>query len=193
MNPVTHLLVGWSVANAAPLNRTERAAVTLAGVIPDVDGLGMVVDFATRNSANPSNWWGSYHHILAHNVGFALAVGVVTFLVSKRRWVAASLALVSFHLHLLGDLLGARGPDGYPWPIPYLLPFSDAWQLRWEGQWALNSWPNFAITGALLVVTFYLAWARGFSPLGMVSCKADQAFIQTLRERFGHTGAEELQ
>ncbi len=27
------------------------------------------------------------------------------------------LVLFSFHLHLLGDLVGARGPDGDQWPI----------------------------------------------------------------------------
>ena len=169
MSPVTHLLVSWTVANAAPLNRRERALVTLAGVIPDVDALGLVADFLTRNSAQPLNWWGRFHHVLAHNLGFALAVAVATFVVLTRRWVAASLALLSFHLHLLGDLAGAQGPEGYQWPIPYLLPFSNAWQLAWEGQWALNAWPNFVVTGVVLVLTFYLAGQRGFSPLEIVS------------------------
>lgn len=186
MNPVTHLLVGWTVANAASLDRRERAVVTLAGVIPDVDGLGVVADFFARSSDNPLNWGGNYHHILAHNVGFALCVGVAAFLLSARRWVTALLSLLSFHLHLLGDLVGARGPEGYPWPIPYLLPFSDSWQITWEGQWALNAWPNFLITGVLMVATFYLAWKRRFSPLEMLSVRADRAFVQVLRQRFGN-------
>ena len=185
MSPATHLLIGWTVANTTTLNRRERALVTLAGVIPDVDGLGLVADFLTRNSAHPLNWWGRFHHILAHNLGFALGVAVAAFLLSTRRWVAASLAFLSFHLHLFGDLIGARGPEGYQWPIPYLSPFSDAWDLAWEGQWALNAWPNFVITGVLLVLTFFLAWRRGFSPLELVSAGADRAFVQTLRQRFG--------
>ena len=185
MNPVTHLLVGWTVANAVPLTRRERALVTVAGIIPDVDGFGIVTDLLTRDSANPFDLWGRYHHILAHNVGFALGVGVASFLLS-RRWVVASLALAAFHLHLLGDLIGARGPDGDQWPIPYLLPFSDAWQLAWEGQWALNAWPNFLLTAVLLTFTFYGAWRRGFSPLEIVSIHADQAFVRALRQRFGN-------
>jgi len=33
MNPITHFLLGWTVANAdVSLSRRERAAVTLAGV-----------------------------------------------------------------------------------------------------------------------------------------------------------------
>jgi len=104
---------------------------------------------------------------------------------SRRRFTAAALALLSFHLHLFGDLLGSRGPDGYQWPIPYLLPFSDAWQLAWDGQWALNAWPNVAITIALLGLTLYWAWKRGFSPMEIVSRTLDQAVVVALRRRFG--------
>ena len=185
MSPVTHLLVGWTVANSTTLNRRERTVVTLAGIIPDVDGLGLIPDFLTRNSTNPLEWWGEFHHVLAHNLGFALVVAVTTFLVSTRRWVAASLAFLSFHLHLLGDLVGARGPEGYQWPIPYLSPFSDAWQLTWEGQWALNSWPNFLVTGVALVLAFWIAWRRGCSPVEIVSTRTDLTFVQALRQRFG--------
>ena len=185
MNPVTHLLLGWTVANTAALTPRERALVTIAGIVPDVDGLGIVADLLTRNSAQPLEWWGRFHHVLAHNLGFGLGVGVAAFALSRRRWVAASLALLSFHLHLAGDLVGARGPDGDQWPIPYLSPFSQDWQLTWTGQWALNAWPNFVITGALLLLAFYLAWRRAFSPLELVSSRADRAFVKTLRDRFG--------
>jgi inner membrane protein len=91
---------------------------------------------------------------------------------------------LSFHIHLLEDLLGSRGPEGYQWPIPYFMPFSRACELSWHYQWALNAWPNFAITILLLMLTFYLAWLRGFSPLEMVSLRADAAFVGALRERF---------
>ena len=185
MNPVTHLMVGWTVANTTALTQRERALVTVAGVIPDVDGFGMITDFLTRNSAQPTEWWGEFHHVLAHNLGFGLGVGIAAFCLSTRRWVAASLALVSFHLHLVGDLIGARGPDGDQWPIPYLSPFVRDWELTWEGQWALNAWPNFVITGVLLLLTFYLAWRRAFSPLEMVSARTDRTFVKALRDRFG--------
>ena len=185
MSPVTHLLIGWTVANTARLNRRERAFVTLAGVIPDVDGLGIVADFLTRHSGKPLELWGRFHHVLAHNLGFALTVTVAAFFLSARRGVTASLVFLSFHLHLLGDLVGARGPEGYQWPIPYWSPFSDAWQLTWEGQWALNAWPNFLITGLLLLLMFYIAWKRGFSPLELASQRADKAFVGVFRQRFG--------
>jgi hypothetical protein len=183
MHPVTHLLAGWMVANSAELNRRERAAVALAGVVPDLDGLGAPVEALTKDWERPLLWFSDYHHLL-HNITFAAAVAAVSFAVATRRWKTAALAFLSFHLHLLGDLVGARGPDGHQWPLPYLLPFSDAWQLTWSGQWALNAWPNFALTGILLAMTFYLAWRRGFSPLEIVSTRADRAFVEALRRRF---------
>lgn len=186
MSPVTHFLVGWALANTTELNRRERATVTIAGVIPDIDGIGIVAEKLTQTWDRPLIWYSKYHHVITHNLGFALLVVGATFLVATRRWKTAALAFVSFHLHLLGDLVGARGPDGYQWPIPYLLPFSDAWEWTWQGQWALNAWPNFVITIAILLVTFYLTWMRGYSPLEMVSSSADRTFVGALRQRFPH-------
>jgi membrane-bound metal-dependent hydrolase YbcI (DUF457 family) len=187
MSPATHFLVGWMVANSAELNRRERAAVAAAGVIPDLDGLGIVAEVLTRGTSHPLPWFSQYHHTL-HNLSFALLVSALSFWLAQRRWKTAALAFLSFHLHLLGDLVGARGPDGYQWPIPYLLPFSRAWEWTWEGQWALNAWPNFVLTIALLLATFYLAWKRGFSILEMLSTRADQALVRTLRARFSLSG-----
>jgi hypothetical protein len=80
--------------------------------------------------------------------------------------------------------LSARGPDGYQWPIPYLKPFSNAMQLTWHGQWALNSWQNFFFTGLLLLATFWFAWKYGSSPLEFISPPANRAFTLSLRQRF---------
>ncbi|MGB9074838.1 MAG: metal-dependent hydrolase [Terriglobales bacterium] len=183
MSPATHFLTGWVLANSAVLGRRERALVTLAGVVPDLDGLGAVAEVFTRNSQHPLEWFSSFHHSL-HTLLFALIVTAGSFLLASQRWKTASLAFLSFHVHLVEDLVGSRGPDGYQWPIPYLMPFSRAGQVSWSGQWMLNAWPNFAVTIALLFVTFYLAWSRGVSPLEMVSLKADSAFVSTIRKRF---------
>jgi inner membrane protein len=183
MSPVTHFLAGWLLANTASLSRRERAAVVVAGVIPDVDGLGVIPELLTRHSAHPLIWFSRYHHSL-HTLAFALVVTLASFLIAKRRWMTALLAFLSFHLHLLGDLIGARGPDGYSWPIPYLQPFSNSLQLSWHGQWALDAWPNVVITVALLFVTLFLACKRGFSPLEFVSEKADHTVVAVLRTRF---------
>jgi inner membrane protein len=182
MSPATHFLTGWALANSASLGRRERALVTLAGVVPDFDGLGIAAEYLTRNSQHPLEWFSAYHHAL-HSLPFAVVVTVASFALATQRWKTAGLAFLSFHIHLLEDVLGSRGPDGYQWPIPYFMPFSRACELTWRGQWALNAWPNFAITISLLLMTFYLAWLRGFSPLEMVSRKADAAFVVALRKR----------
>ena len=111
-------------------------------------------------------------------------VTAIALAFANRTWLTGMMAFGNFHVHLFEDVIGARGPEGYRWPIPYLSPFSHAADITWSHQWVLNAWPNFAITAALLVVTLYLAWSRGFSPLEMVSTRADHAFVDTLRTRF---------
>jgi inner membrane protein len=185
MSPITHFFVGWTLANAAPsLSKRERALVTLASVAPDIDGLGIIAEKLTQNSAHPVNWWSDYHHVLGHNIGFAILVSVMATLLARQKLKVLLLAFVSFHLHLLGDLVGARGPDGDQWPIPYLLPFSNRVYLTWSGQWALNAWQNMVITAVLIGTAVVLARARGFSPLEMFSTKADAGFVRAIRNRF---------
>jgi inner membrane protein len=187
MSPVTHFFSGWVLANCAQLNRKDRALVTLACVIPDIDGLGIIPELLTRNSTHPLLWFTLYHHSL-HNLAFALVVAALAFALATRKWTTGLFALLSFHLHLFEDLIGSRGPDGYQWPIPYLQPFSSALQLSWRGEWGLNAWPNVAITIALLVITLWLAWRRGFSPLEMISARADASLVSVLRQRFPQRG-----
>jgi len=189
LSPATHYLLGWLVANANGFTRRERAAITLAGVAPDLDGLGIVPELLTRHNARPLNWFSDYHHWLGHNLWFALFVAAIGSLIATRKWKTALFILLSFHVHLLCDLVGARSPDGEQWPISYLAPFSDAWQWSLSGQWALNAWPNFLITAVALAATFYLTWRRGFSPLELFSQKADAAFVQALRQRFSRPKA----
>jgi hypothetical protein len=160
--------------------------ITIAGIVPDADGLVIVGDLFAGRSKEQLELWSAYHHVLSHNVGFAfLVILAVYFLTQTRKIVTALLAGVSFHLHLFGDLIGSRGPDGHQWPIPYLQPFSESWQWVWQGQWVLNSWQNLLITILCLGGIFYLSWKKGYSPLEMISSKADRMFIMTLHTRFG--------
>lgn len=188
MSPATHLLCGWAMAQCGVAERRDRALITIAGIAPDLDGLGAIIDFLTDYR---TNYWGDWHHVLGHNLMMALLCMGAALIWGRQRLRCALLVLLSVHLHLLCDLIGGRGPasalhpQGYQWPMPYFYPFSDAWVWEWSGQWALNAWPNFAITGLLLAATFYWAWRRGHSPLEMVSQRADIGFVQTLRQRFG--------
>lgn len=180
MNPITHALTGWCLAEAVPgLDKRDRAIVVAAALSPDLDGFGLLPELLTRNSSDPLFWWTDYHHALAHNLLFAVVATSIAAMISKR---VALLAFAAVHLHLVCDLVGSRGPDGYQWPIPYLAPLSDS-AMSWGGQWALNAWQNIAITLALLAATFVLAWSRGYSPVGLFSRRADAAFVDALRRR----------
>ncbi len=185
MIPPTHFLISWVLANSSTETRRDRAIVTLAGVIPDIDGFGYPIEnWLTFHWDKPLLWFSDYHHILCHNVGFAALVTVGAAWLSKGNWKTTLLACLTFHLHLLCDVAGSRGVDNYQWPVPYLLPFSDAWQWTWSGQWELSAWPNRAIGVSCFALTLWLAWRRGFSPLEMISSRADAAMVGVLRQWF---------
>ncbi len=209
------------------LTRREKALVVAAAIAPDIDGIGIIPELLTRNTAHPLLWFSQYHHSL-HTLAFALVCTFAAYIIagplarivplttagavsdftfgpairkpeastqssstqgsSTRRppshpGLTAFLVFISFHLHLLCDLIGARGPDGDQWPIPYLKPFSSSIQLAWHGQWALNGWQNFAITGALLLATFWIARKYGSSPVELVSERWNRRFVTTLKSR----------
>jgi inner membrane protein len=182
MSPITHFLTGWMVANLAKLDRKDRAIVTLACVVPDIDGLGIIPELLTRNSSHPLLWFTLYHHSL-HTLAFALVVAVVSFVFARQRCrrVACS---VEFSPSSVGGLGGiARtGWVSMAYSLSSAILFVAAAGVG--GQWGLNSWPNVAITAVLLAITLWLAWRRGFSPLEMVSTRADAALITALRRRF---------
>jgi membrane-bound metal-dependent hydrolase YbcI (DUF457 family) len=188
MSPVTHFLTGWVIASAGRFNRRERTVITLAAVAPDIDGLGIIPELLTRHSQHPLLWFSHYHHSL-HTLCFALIIGVLAFFLSGRKWMPAAFAFFAFHVHLLEDLVGARGPDGYIWPIPYLFPFSSRWTWVWQGQWKLNAWPNLVLTVVLICLTIVLALRRGFSPVEIFSRRADKSVVAALRNRLGSMGS----
>jgi len=166
------------------LNARERLAVTIAGVAPDLDGAGLIAELLTRHSAHPLLWWSDYHHVFGHNLCFGVLAAGGCWAATGRRWRTAAVALFSVHLHLLGDLVGARGPDGDQWPIPYLWPWSGAWRWMWQGQWALNAWPNFLLTFILIAFALSIAWRRGVTPLELLWPRAHRALVATLQRRF---------
>jgi hypothetical protein len=185
VNPVTHLLMGWTVAEPFLATRRDRALVTLAGIAPDVDGAGILVDLATGR--HPSvGLYATHHHVLAHNLAAGVAVALAAFALARRRAACAVLALISFHLHLVGDLVGSAGPGGSLWTLTYLYPFSMRTSV-WQGQWELDAWPNLLITALLLVAAAVAAVRRGRSPLELVSARADAALVAALRRRFGRS------
>lgn len=192
MSPVTHGLLSWVVAQTPGIStRRDRALITIAGLVPDIDGMGIIADWATAHSAQPLTWFADYHHRLAHNLSAAVIAALVVWCGAQRKWLTATLALVAFLLHLLCDVVGSKGPDGHQWPVPLFMPVTQ-WEWTWAGQWQLDSWQNLSITVILLITTIVCACRRGFSPVEMVSLRADQAVVATLRRWCGARAAAKL-
>ncbi|HPR63238.1 MAG TPA: metal-dependent hydrolase [Thermoanaerobaculia bacterium] len=181
MNTITHALVSYDIASGFFHTRRERVAVTLSGILPDLDGLGAPLEILFKDKFPV---YSLIHHTFGHTLWAALFLSLGVYLWCGRRLRAALAAFGVVHLHFLCDLLGSGGPDGSNWGIPYLWPIPDS-TVEWSGQWALNAWPNIALTMAALAWLFFVAWKRGYSILEMGSIRADRVFVQTLRNRFG--------
>ncbi len=152
----------------------------------------MVADLANRWLGRPpTEYYASLHHWLLHGAAGALVVAGALCWRAKERGKVFVLALLAFHLHLLCDIVGSRGPDPSEgiWPLYYLGPFSDrSGVLIWQDQWALNGWQNVSLTVVLLIWAFYLAWRHDRSPLQPWAERAHRALVDTLRARFGTPG-----
>ena len=189
MSPFAHLVGSWLVAAATTKNPRDRKLVTLAGVLPDVDGLGVVVDVVGSLISGKEctfHYYQQYHHILLHGWPGAVAVSILLMLFARQRWPVLLLCLLTFHLHLLCDLVGSRGPTvGDFWPICYSEPIFRHPIWFWKGQWKLDGWQNQIIFAMLLVTSIWLAVKRGYSFVEVISERADKVFVQVLRKWFG--------
>lgn len=203
MSPITHGLLSWIVADlllkpAGPTlpmsdipKRTRQRdllGISLAGVLADIDGIGILVDSYNSLMGHPAtDYYTCGHHVVLHGIFGCLVMAAVAWLVSSTRSIQIFvLGLASAHLHLLCDLLGSRGAGSDEiWPIVYGGPWSRWGEFQWSGQWRLDSWQNVCITIACLAWCFYKTWKRECSPLELISSKAHEALYSTLISRFG--------
>jgi LexA-binding, inner membrane-associated putative hydrolase len=187
VSPETHLLASWIVAAKTTDSPRDCRLVTLAGILPDADGLGLIVDLAC-------GWFGwkqtylyeRYHHYYLHGLlgGILIAGALACF--ARRPLRVALLSLLVFHLHLLCDFVGSRGPSPVDlWPIYYLGPFTRDPTWVWKGQWRLDGWFNRYFTVALFLWALWIPVRLGYSVVGVFSRRADQAFVGVLRKWYG--------
>jgi membrane-bound metal-dependent hydrolase YbcI (DUF457 family) len=186
MSPITHLLASWSAADLLGVDRRNRSLITWCGVLPDLDGLGILSDLFARMIGKPEpSYYALFHHSLLHALIAALLIPGLLALFATRRLLVFCLGFLIYHLHLLCDLLGSRGVTPADiWPVPYLAPFSERLTWSWSGQWPLNSWINIIFTLLLLLYVFYRSIKSGYSPVGLFNQKADIIFTATLQSRW---------
>lgn len=171
MSPLIHAQIGWLIAAPLP-EKKHRVAITVAAVIPDLDGFGLLID---------ESYYEMWHHKLAHGFMAALLLPLITYVWSKDRKVTF-LVFLAFHSHILADLAGS-GPG---WPIFYLWPLNtEGWLPSW--QWDLASWQNslFGLCSTLLCLYCAIPFKR--TPVEIFSANTDQKIVQTIRNRFVST------
>ncbi len=91
MFPITHGLIGWSVSQNLKV-RKDRIAVTIASVIPDLDGLGAIIS---------TDYYGMFHHVFGHNLFFGVLLSLIAFRFSYEKHKTAILVFLSFILAMI--------------------------------------------------------------------------------------------
>jgi len=184
MTLVTHFFVSWVIAAKTTDNPRDCRLVTLAGVLPDADGLGLVVDAANRAlGLRETLSYEHYHHFLLHGIFGGLVIATLLACFAQRRWRVLLLALLVFHVHLLCDIVGSRGPEPFDlWPLYYLGPFSKNVMWIWKGQWQLDAWPNRILSVVMFVWSLRIAVQRGYSFVGVFNRRLDEIFVGVLRK-----------
>jgi hypothetical protein len=148
---LTHIGLSWIVGAAGGLSRKDRWLVVLAGTLLDLDGAGIVWS---------QDAYVAVHRAAGHGLLFGVLLVALAMLRADRPGPTGALAAVSFHLHLLLDLVGTGGL-----PIRYFWPFSDrGWS--YDGHWVLASWPNMAVMVLTLLGVLWLARRTRRRPAG---------------------------
>ena len=180
MSPGAHLLFSWYSGATLLKNTRERRLVALAGIAPDIDGVGIFVDKITGTT----NYFLQYHHVVGHSLVFAVLFSMMAFgLARTQRLLTLGLAFLAFHLHILCDLIGSRGSSGYQWPIHYLYGINNdlVWTVNW--QWELNAWPNLLVMAVLVGLIIPVARLKRASFLEIFSARLDREAF-TLFKRY---------
>lgn len=179
-------MASWLIASATMNNARDRRLVTLAGIIPDADGVGIVVDVVkalVSGQEPPFVYYQRFHHVWLHGWPGALLVAVLLASFGRQRLPVGLWCLVVFHLHLLCDLAGSRWPSPADlWPICYGEPLFHHPIWFWKGQWRLDGWQNRIISLVLFGFVLWLAANRGYSCVEVFSSRLDAVFSGTLQK-----------
>ena len=186
MSPLTHFMASWLVAAATTENPRDRRLITIAGVIPDTDGFGMIADMVKSvATGEPTTffYYQRYHHYLGHGWPAAIVFTLAFACVARQRWRTALLCLAMFHLHLLCDFIASRGPTpGDIWPILYGEPVSRHPVWMWKGQWQLDGWQNRIIAVLLVFAVLGVTARRGISCLEVFNRRLDAGFARVIQK-----------
>ncbi|MGH1542733.1 MAG: metal-dependent hydrolase [Arenicella sp.] len=166
-----HLLMSWLSTVELVKHRRERTLIALSGVAPDLDGLGIIVDKLTGST----DYYLRFHHCIGHSLLSAfLIAGIATFFAKSQKKLVGMMSFIIVHLHILCDVLGSKGPDGFQWPVYYLYPIDLDFYLIWAYQWELSAWPNHLVMAVLFALSLYYAVKKKISFIEVISPYLDR-------------------
>lgn len=177
MAPQQHLVLSWVLSNLNYDKRRDRIVATLCGVIPDIDGFGVIIDKITGDGAY--YYYFAWHHKSGHNLFGVIVIGLIAYFVCGKRILPATIAIMTYLIHLFCDIIGSGGPDGSLWPIYLLWPFSEH-ETTVSWQWALNSWQNTLITAIFIIIVIIIAGQKKRSFLEVFSQRLDRYCINVI-------------
>ncbi len=144
----------------------------------------MVVDLGLGLISGPEvtfHYYQQFHHLLMHGWPAALAVVALLAGFARNRARVFIFGLLTFHLHLVCDLIGSRGPAPSDlWPICYSEPLFSHPIWIWRGQWRLDGWQNQTVFLAVFVLALWQATRRGYSFVELISQRLDSVFVSVL-------------
>ena len=193
MSPITHFLLSWTVGDRATPTSRDSFLIGIAGILPDLDSAGIVVDLLSPRLGGPeTELYATYHRVGLHGgPGLLLLAGLIT-LFANRRLLVFPMALLVGHLHIFCDILGSRGatPEEI-WPIWYFAPFTtESGLLSWSGQWPLNAWQNVVLTICLMLWVGRVMYKSDRSPFLPAAVRVHKAVRDVLLKRLGEPTSE---
>lgn len=169
MSPITHALTGWVVAQPMK-SKKDRLIVTIAAVIPDIDGLTLLAGVESYQK---------YHHTFGHNIFVGLLISSLCLVLTKEKIKLSFLTFIAFHTHLICDLLGS----GVDWGIYYFWPLS---HMEFTSlppfQWELDSWQNFTVTFLLIIASINIGVKQGRTIFEVFSTQLNETVVSVFRK-----------
>jgi len=175
------MVISWVLSNLNYDKRRDRIVATICGVIPDIDGLGGIIDDIKGDGSY--YYYLSWHHKAGHNLFGVVFVGLIAYFICGRKILPAMVSMTAYLIHLFCDLIGSGGPDGSLWPISFLWPISES-EMIVSWQWALNSWQNTLIAGIFMIIMIIIAGKKRRSFLEVFSPRMDNYCINLIEKIF---------
>jgi membrane-bound metal-dependent hydrolase YbcI (DUF457 family) len=165
MNFGGHLMAGWLIANAGSESASERRAITVMAIIPDLDGLFI---FGPQS-------WREWHRTFSHNIFFALAIPLLTFFLipKSRRLKILPFLYVAMASHFVLDLF----VTGW-WILMPFWPVSQ-WGIlmtNWISENTMKYYIQIGLFIILIFPTVYIIIKRRRTPFEILGTKADRFF-----------------